>query len=146
MKYSLERRVMKLPRERFQPIYSYSKKIQFNLNASPDTSFSRQEAFTSDVLKLHIILYQIDCTQHAQVVITGQLDGGSKSDINTFSTLMSNQSIVVQVTKNPQICTAGCVCSSHLNTIQNKRHIKMKLMLINKDLYETQLNEMYENI
>ena len=77
MKYSLERRVMKLPRERFQPIYSYSKKIQFNLNTNPDISFSRLEAFTSDVLKLHIIVYQIDCTQHAQVVIFGQLDGGA---------------------------------------------------------------------
>ena len=69
---------MKLPRERLQPIYSYSKKIQFNLNANPDISFSRLEAFTSDVLKLHIIVYQIDCTQHAQVVIFGQLDGGAK--------------------------------------------------------------------
>ena len=95
MKYSLERRLMKLPRERFQPIYSYSKKIQFNLNANPDISFSRLEAFTSDVLKLHIILYQIDCTQHAQVVIIWTIGWGSKSDINTFSTLMSNRSIVV---------------------------------------------------
>ena len=68
---------MKLPRERFQPIYSYSKKIQFNLNASPDISFSRKEAFTSDVLKLHIILYQIDCTQHAQVVIIWTIEWGS---------------------------------------------------------------------